>query len=107
MTIYEQIETLSREEIKAITNDVTFSAALASHLRKISKIQADLEAELKKYKEVAKFQMKSGKLEGNKTVTIENRPSPTFDKEAFIDEYGEDEYNRFMVKKDRLYVFFN
>ena len=101
----ENVITLSKEEIKNIPDDVDYTASLASHLNKCNRIASALNAEIERYKDIAK--KRRFELSDNKTVTVENRPADTFNKAEFIAIYGEEEYKRFVYKKDRLYVTFN
>ena len=101
----ENVVTLSKEEIKNIPDNIDYTASLASHLNKCIRIASSLTDEVNRYKDIAK--KRRFELAENKTVTVENKPADSFSKEEFIAVYGEDEYKRFVHKKDRLYVTFN
>lgn len=104
MLVENTLVTLEKKEIKNLSIDnVKFDASLVSHIRRIDRIQKALEAEIKAYKEIAKKM----DLSENKLVTVENKPSNKFDKDRFIEEYGQAEYDRFCSLHDAWYVTFN
>ena len=112
MIIETNVTTLTKEEIKALSFDtVNYDAVLASRMNKNKRIVKALTDEMDRIKDIAIENRE--KLENNKTVTVENRPSNTFDADEFISVYGEEEYKRFcemkkraMVKKAKYYVTF-
>jgi type II secretory pathway component GspD/PulD (secretin) len=99
------VDILSKEEIKAISkNGVKLTKNLASHINRINRIKTALDDEIKAVKEYVK---KEYGIIDNAVVTVENRPTDTFNKADFIAVYGEDEYKRFVEKKDKYFVTFH
>jgi hypothetical protein len=99
------INILSKEEIKALRkSDISITKNLASHMNKCNRIASALNAEMKAVKDNLKE--KHGEID-NAIVTIENRPEHYFSKEEFIAVYGEEEYNRFYLLRDKFYVTFH
>ena len=100
-----EVTIMSKEEIKELKkNGVKFTKNLASHLNRNDRIAKALTAEITAYKDYAK---KTLGIVDNAVVTIENRPSADFSKDEFIAVYGEEEYKRFCIVKDKLYVTFH
>ena len=100
------MKTLTTEEVKNITAEtVVFDASLSTHLNKIKEISDALTAELNAYKAVAK-EIAGYKDYTAKTFKVTNKPARTFQKDDFIETYGKDVYDSFMVLKDKLYVDF-
>lgn len=106
MVTYENVVTLDSKEIKALSFDsVKYDASTVSHIVKIAKIAKALTDEVEKYKSIVKAHEQE--LTGNKLVSVKHSDTPYFSKDEFIAVYGEDEYARFCVIKDRRTVEFN
>lgn len=105
----ENIIILSKQEIKeqVTIENVVFNKNTASHCNALKRVGDACIAEYKAYQDIAKKAWKAGKLDGNKTVTVENNPRNTFIKDDFIAVYGQAEYDRFCKLLDALYVTFN
>ena len=99
------VDIMSKEEIKKLKADgVKLTKNVASHLNRIKRISDALTAE---YDAVKDYVKKTYGVIDNAVVTVENRPSETFNKNDFIAVYGEAEYRRFCSMKDKLYVTFH
>lgn len=106
MIIYENVETLTKEEIKAITfKNTSYTASLVSHIVKCAKIAKALTDEVEKHKSIIKAHEQE--LSGNKLISVEHTEAQTFSKDDFIAVYGEEEYKRFCIMQERRTVKFN
>lgn len=105
----EQVTIMNKSEIKeqVTIGNVVFNKNTASHCNALKRIGDACIAEYKAYQSIAMEAYKAGKLDGNKTVNVENKPRSTFNKEEFISVYGQAEYDRFCHKLDAYYVTFN
>ena len=105
MINYENVSTMEKSELKNITFDnTTFDAATVAHLVKISKIAKALTDEVNKHKDIVKAHEDA--FLSNKLVDVEHKESPHIDKDAFIAEFGEDTYKRFLKVSDAKTVTF-
>ena len=105
MINYENVVTLTKEELKNITfENVTYDASLVSHLVKIGKIAKALTDELNKHKDIVKAHENA--FVENKLVNVAHKDSPHFSKDDFIAVYGEEEYKRFVKVTDAKTVTF-
>lgn len=99
------IDIMSKEELKELKKTgVKLTKNVASHMNKIKRISDALKAE---YDAVKDYVKKEYGVVDNAIVTVENRPSETFNKDDFIAVYGESEYKRFCSLKDKYYVTFH
>lgn len=106
MIIYENVETLDKNELKEITfENTSYTASVVAHIIKINRIATALTAEVNKHKDIIKAH--ENELKGNKLVTVEHKDSPHFSKDDFIAVYGEKEYERFVRITDAKTVKFN
>ena len=77
MTLYENVKTLDKNELKEITfENTSYTASLVSHIIKINRIATALTAEVNKHKDIIKAH--EAELKGNKLVTVEHKDSPHF-----------------------------
>ena len=104
MTI-ETVNLLTKEEVKNIEN-VTWNKNTASHVNKLIRIATGLNAEIERYKALAKL-IPADVLAKLTTVDVETRERPQFSKDDFIAVYGEEEYKRFLRNVPAKYVSFN
>lgn len=106
MERYDDIITLSKEEIKALNPDNTkITKNLASHANKIKRIYSALDAEYKALQTIVKVIHNHEPYE-DKIVKLEKRMRPQFNKDRFIEVYGEDEYKKFCDDVEAEYVTF-
>ena len=105
MTTYENIKTLTAEELNKITFEgTTYDAALVAHINKCEKIAKALLNEVKKYEDIAKAH--ESELAENKLVTIKHGQQRRFSKDKLIEEYGKDVYEALKVLIDTVSVSF-
>ena len=105
MTTYENVEIMDKNELKAITFESTkYDAPTVSKIVKYDKIGKALTAYVERHKDIIKAH--EDELKSNKLITVEHADVPYFSKDDFISVYGEDEYKRFCVIRDRKTVKF-
>ena len=103
MTTYEKIEVMDKSELKGITFDnTTYDAPTVSKIVKYDKIGKALTAYVERHKDIIKAH--EDELKSNKLITVEHTDVAYFSKDDFIAVYGEEEYKRFCVIRDRKTV---
>ena len=104
-TMYENVVTLDKNEIKNITFENTkYDASTVAHIEKCERIAKALTDEIERHKTIVKEN--ENKLSGNKLVHVEHKERPQFSKTDFISVYGEEEYKRFCYMIDVRSVVF-